>query len=106
MADPRPVQDAGRRYAIVPDLKAGGYTHYVVAPLFFTNGTQNGITFATRAPEGFRDDDIAILRFVMPALAAVMEMRVLNKQLDHVLRLYVATSRTGRSWPATSAADR
>lgn len=76
-------------YAIVPDLKAGGYTHYVVAPLFFTNGTQNGITFATRAPDGFRDDDIAILRFVMPALAAVMEMRVLNKQLDHVLRLYV-----------------
>ncbi len=25
----------------------------------------------------------------MPALAAVMEMRVLNKQLDHVLRVYV-----------------
>ena len=24
-----------------------------------------------------------------PALAAVVEMRVLNKQLDHVLRLYV-----------------
>ena len=76
-------------YAVIPDLKAGGYTHYVVAPLFFTNGTKNGITFATRAPEGFGNDDIAILRFVMPALAAVVEMRVLNKQLDHVLRLYV-----------------
>ena len=46
-------------------ITAGGYTHYVVAPLFFTNGTKNGITFATRAPEGFGADDIAILRFVM-----------------------------------------
>ncbi len=76
-------------YAIVPELKADGYTHYLVAPLIFTNGTKNGITFATRAPGGFRDEDIAILRFVMPALAAVMEMRLLNKQLDTVLRIYV-----------------
>ncbi len=76
-------------YSIVPELRAAGYTHYVVAPLFFTNGTSNGITFATRSPEGFRDEDIAILRFVMPALAAVMEMRLVNKQLDHVLRIYV-----------------
>ncbi len=76
-------------YAIVPDLKAEGYTHYVAAPLFFTNGTQNGITFATKSPTGFEREHIAILRFIMPALAAVMEMRVLNKQLDHVLRVYV-----------------
>ena len=76
-------------YDIVPDLKAQGYTHYVAVPLFFTNGTKNGITFATRSPEGFRDEDVAILRFVVPAVAAVMEMRTLNKQLDHVLRLYV-----------------
>lgn len=77
------------RFAIVPELKAAGYTSYVVAPVFFTNGTHNGITFATRADGGFRDEDIAILRFVMPALAAVMEMRIVNKQLDQVLRIYV-----------------
>ncbi|KQP52506.1 adenylyl cyclase [Methylobacterium sp. Leaf399] len=77
------------RYAVLPELKADGYTHYIVAPLFFTNGTRNGITFATRAPEGFRDEDIAILRFVMPTLAAVMEMRIVNKTLDQVLRIYV-----------------
>ena len=60
-----------------------------MAPLFFTNGTRNGISFATRAEAGFRDEDVAILRFVMPTLAAVMEMRSVNKQLDHVLRIYV-----------------
>ncbi|GJE19128.1 hypothetical protein AIGOOFII_3868 [Methylobacterium marchantiae] len=76
-------------YSIIPELKAEGYTHYIVAPLFFTNGTRNGITFATRASNGFRDEDIAILRFVMPTLAAVMEMRIVNKTLDQVLRIYV-----------------
>ncbi len=76
-------------YSIIPDLKAGGYTHYIVAPLFFTNGTRNGITFATRSATRFRDEDIAILRFVMPTLAAVMEMRIVNKTLDQVLRIYV-----------------
>ena len=77
------------RFSIIPELKEAGYTTYVVIPVIFTNGTQNGITFATRAPEGFRDDEIAILRFIIPALAAVMEMRAVNKQLDHVLRIYV-----------------
>lgn len=76
-------------FAVIPDLKAEGYRHYIVAPLFFTNGTRNGVTFATHAEAGFRDEDVAILRFVMPTLAAVMEMRSVNKQLDHVLRIYV-----------------
>ena len=76
-------------YAVIPELKAGGYTHYIVAPVIFTHGNKNGITFATRAEDGFRDEDIAILRFIMPTLAAVMEMRIVNKQLDHVLRIYV-----------------
>ncbi|TXM93573.1 adenylate/guanylate cyclase domain-containing protein [Methylobacterium sp. WL30] len=76
-------------YSVIPDLRAAGYRHYIVVPLFFTNGTHNGITFATRDPDGFRDEDVAILRFIMPALAAVMEMRIVTKQLDTVLRIYV-----------------
>ncbi|GJE54138.1 adenylate/guanylate cyclase domain-containing protein [Methylobacterium thuringiense] len=76
-------------FSIIPELKAEGYTAYVVVPVFFTNGTHNGLTLATRAKDGFADEDIAILRFIMPALAAVMEMRIVNKQLDQVLRIYV-----------------
>ena len=77
------------RFAILPELRADGYTGYVVVPVFFTNGTHNGLTFATQAEGGFRDEHIAILRFIMPALAAVMEMRIVNRQLDQVLRIYV-----------------
>ncbi|AWN41962.1 adenylate/guanylate cyclase domain-containing protein [Methylobacterium durans] len=83
------AETADDTYSIIPELKAAGYRHYLVAPLIFTSGARNGITFATRSPEGFREDHIAILRFVMPTLAAVMEMRLVNKQLDQVLRIYV-----------------
>ncbi len=76
-------------FNIVPDLKAEGYRHYICVPIFFTNGTDNGITFATHSPEGFGAHGLAVLRRVMPALAAVMEIRAVNRRLEDVLRIYV-----------------
>src|SRR4051812_6736199 len=80
---------AEARFNIIPDLKAAGYRHYLVVPIFFTNGTHHGLTFATRAPDGFGEQGLRVLRFVMPALAAMMEIRVLHHHLDTVLRIYV-----------------
>src|SRR3954452_11957510 len=83
------AQTPDDRFNIIPDLKAGGYRHYLVVPIFFTNGTQHGLTFATRAPNGFGEQGLRVLRFVMPALAAMIEIRVLHHHLDNVLRIYV-----------------
>jgi hypothetical protein len=58
-------------------------------PIFFTNGSQHGLTFATRDPEGFGEQGLRVLRFVMPTIAAMMEIRVLHLHLDNVLRIYV-----------------
>ncbi|HEV7872933.1 MAG TPA: adenylate/guanylate cyclase domain-containing protein [Enterovirga sp.] len=74
-------------FGIVPELKEAGYRHYVCIPIVFTNGSHNGITFATRG--WFEDQHLAILRFVVPSLAAAMEMRAVNQRLDNVLRIYV-----------------
>src|SRR4029450_12416257 len=76
-------------FNIIPALKAARYRHYLVVPIFFTNGTHHGLTFATRAPEGFGEQGLQILRFVMPTIAAMMEIRVLHHHLDNVLRIYV-----------------
>jgi adenylate cyclase len=76
-------------FGILPELRQAGYTYYVVVPLCFTNGTQNGMTFATRASDGFGRRALSLLRFVMPTLAATMEMRSVNQRLDNVLRIYV-----------------
>src|SRR3954463_7854461 len=83
------AQTPDDRFNIIPDLKAAGYRHYLVVPIFFTNGTHHGLTFATRDPEGFGEQGLRVLRFVMPTIAAMMEIRVLHLHLDNVLRIYV-----------------
>src|SRR5690349_14473097 len=83
------AQTPDTQFNIIPDLKAAGYRHYLVVPIFFTNGTHHGLTFATRDPEGFGEQGLRVLRFVMPTLAAMMEIRVLHLHLDNVLRIYV-----------------
>ncbi|HEY8380960.1 MAG TPA: adenylate/guanylate cyclase domain-containing protein [Microvirga sp.] len=76
-------------FPVIPDLKANGYTHYVTVPIRFVNGAENGISFATRAPGGFGDEALNILRFIMPTFAMVTELRATSKRLDDVLRIYV-----------------
>ncbi|MFL5204739.1 MAG: adenylate/guanylate cyclase domain-containing protein [Microvirga sp.] len=83
------AQTPDSQFNIIPDLKAAGYRHYLVVPIFFTNGTHHGLTFATRDPEGFGEQGLRVLRFVMPTIAAMMEIRVLHHHLDNVLRNYV-----------------
>src|SRR3954464_5746534 len=83
------AQTPDDRFNIIPDLKAAGYRHYLVVPIFFTNGTHHGLTFATRAPDGFGEQGLRVLRSVVTTVAAMMEIRVLHHHLDNVLRIYV-----------------
>ena len=83
------AQTPDERFNIIPDLKAARYRHYLVVPIFFTNGTHHGLTFATRAPDGFGEQGLRVLRFFMPTIAAMMEIRSVNQRLDTVLRIYV-----------------
>jgi adenylate cyclase len=76
-------------FAIVPELKEAGLRHYLTIPIRFTNGAENGISFATRSPEGFGERGLIILRLVMPSFALVTELRATSNRLDQVLRIYV-----------------
>jgi adenylate cyclase len=76
-------------YDIVAPLKAAGYTHHVAVPVMLPNGMRNGFTFATRAPQGFSDEDIAVLRSILPTLAALQEILALRRVMREVMRMYV-----------------
>ena len=76
-------------YDIVAPLKAAGYTHHIAAPVILPNGMHNGFTFATRAPAGFSEQDIAMLRSIFPTLAALQEVLALNRVMREVMRMYV-----------------
>ena len=77
------------RFGIVPELKQAGYVHYLCFPIFFANGDENGIAFATRRAEGFAAEDVAFIQFIMPAVAAVMEIVSGYYRLDNLLRTYI-----------------
>jgi adenylate cyclase len=76
-------------YDIVAPLKAAGYTHHIAVPVVLANGMHNGFTFATRAKQGFSDQDIAVLRSIFPTLAALQEVLALNRVMREVMRMYV-----------------
>jgi adenylate cyclase len=76
-------------YDIVAPLKASGFTHHIAVPVPLPNGMRNGFTFATRAPNGFSPEDIAVLRSIMPTLAALQEILALRRVMREVMRMYV-----------------
>lgn len=76
-------------FAIVPDLKADGVQQYICVPVKFINGMENAFSFATRRTRGFSDEDLLLLRTIMPALGSLMEILALQRILGEVVRIYV-----------------
>ncbi|WP_370301933.1 adenylate/guanylate cyclase domain-containing protein [Pseudooceanicola sp.] len=76
-------------YNIVPELKADGYTHYLMMPVFTAEGMSNTFSFATKAPEGFSDSDFAFFRAIFPAIAACQEILATRRILHELVRMYV-----------------
>ncbi len=86
----RPLEVAPGAYGVVPELKAGGFTHYVCIPLSFSNGRKrNGVTFATKYPGGFSAADLDFMRSLIPAIRSVMEIRAGERILNEILQTYV-----------------
>lgn len=76
-------------YDIVPPLRAAGFTHHIAVPVVLPNGMRNGFTFATRNPNGFSDQDVAVLRSIFPTLAALQEILATRRVMREVMRMYV-----------------
>jgi len=76
-------------FGIVADLKTLGLTHYVIAPMVYTNETRNAVSWATDRPNGFDADHMRFFRAILPTLTLVLELRVLYRTVNEVLRIYV-----------------
>jgi adenylate cyclase len=57
----------------IADLRAEGFTDYVVMPTRFSDGTTKAMTFATDRAGGFAEADIALFETLMPMLAMVLD---------------------------------
>lgn len=78
-------------FPVLDELREAGYTHYVIEPLVYAVGIVNGFSWATRQPGGFGADHLALLRDLLPAYAAVAELKALRRFIGGILTTYVGT---------------
>jgi adenylate cyclase len=83
--------DGSRRlpFPLLDELRAAGYTHYVIAPFVYAEGLTNAISWATRQPGGFAEAEIGFLDAVLPALSAVVEVKALRRFMAHMMTTYI-----------------
>lgn len=80
---------APRRFPVLDDLAKEGFTDYFATALRFMSGQIHGITFATKAPGGLDDAEIAALERLLPPLTRVAEILALTRTAVNLLNTYV-----------------
>ena len=82
------------------DLRAEGGTDYILHLIWFTPGTALkgvALSFATDAPSGFSDDDVAMLAEVLPALGLAICKFSLSRTLhETTLATYLGSGTSTR----------
>jgi adenylate cyclase len=79
-------------FPVLSDLRAAGYRDYLMHPLLFLRGRMNAIGIASRRPGGFEDFHLALFEAVLPAFAAVLELRHLQRTARSLLDTYVGAN--------------
>ncbi|MBP0617495.1 adenylate/guanylate cyclase domain-containing protein [Jiella mangrovi] len=76
-------------FPLFEELRGEGMTDYVAWPIQHTLGRRHVITFASDAPQGFTDGQLAFLHDLVPAFALVSEIRLKNRLARTLLETYV-----------------
>lgn len=83
-------------FPILPELRAEGFTDYLVTPLEQASGRRQAMSWATSDPNGFTDAHIGEIVALLPALGACMETRSLRGMLKGLLSIYLGAQAGSR----------
>src|SRR5260221_14075241 len=78
-----------RQFPILATLREQGMTHYVMAPLVFSNRVVNAMSWATDAPGGFTQADGEMLCDLVPVFVPVLEATAGRRIYSELLATYV-----------------
>jgi adenylate cyclase len=78
-----------RNFPILATLRSQGITHYVMAPLVFSNWIVNAMSWASDAPDGFTRDDVGLFRDLATCFVAVLEATAGRRIYGELLATYV-----------------
>ena len=76
-------------FPMLDELRQDGFTHYVMEPLVYAVGIVNAFAWATKRPGGFSPADLRLFRDLLPAYAAVAELKALRRFIGGMLTTYV-----------------
>src|SRR6266446_5350367 len=82
-------ENTDRHLPILATLRAQGITHYVMAPLVFSNRVVNAMSWACDAPGGFTQADIELFRDLVTAFGPVLEVTAGRRIYGELLATYV-----------------
>jgi len=89
-----PAEDLG--YAVMRELKAAGLTDYFITPMPFRSGVVSFVSWATDRPGGFRDEELALLQGIVPALSLRWELASATYALESLLSTYLGDNAAAR----------
>lgn len=78
-----------KRFPFLEDMRAEGVTDYIATPMRFLDNSIHALSWTTRHPGGFSDDDIATIRSIVAPLARVSEIVTLRRTAATLLDTYV-----------------
>lgn len=87
-------EPAPGEYSIFVELREGGFTVYIALPLMLDGPPRATCTWATKAPGGFREADVAALRSLVPPLGLLVELHGARRTSRDLLPTYLG-ARTG-----------
>ncbi|MEN2980229.1 adenylate/guanylate cyclase domain-containing protein [Tistrella bauzanensis] len=76
-------------FPILVDLKAEGFTDYVMLPIAFHDGTPNALSVATLTPGGFTEGDLRRISALLPILTLAVEIVSQRGQVRTLLKTYL-----------------
>jgi len=83
-------------FAILADLRRDGLTDYIVHAVPFADGSHKALSFATRRPGGFNDEELTLFAAMIPAVAFNLEVQALRRTARTLLDTYVGRQSGGR----------
>lgn len=87
----RRLEDPGvaMDFPILKTLKADGVTDYLVAPIVFSDGVINAVSFATDRPGGFSIEELGLVYDLLPILTLVLEVQSIRRMATALLDTYL-----------------
>ena len=76
-------------FPVLEEHRSAGYVDYAIAPMIFSDGRINAVSWATDRPGGFSDVDLRFFEEVLSTYSTIVEVKSLRRFATNVLSTYV-----------------